>query len=322
MWQALSALGSMIGATGSIGNFVLQSQQNDWQKNMQQEAWDRENNAIQRRVADLKAAGLSPVLAAGQGASSSNPISIMAPQIDTSPIADATQKLSQAAQAELSLSQQKAQIAQTEAQTAAIKQQQDKTALEMAFMASNNPLQLKLAQQQFDFNNAFQPQQIQKAIYENKGLAFSQANAILDNKLKSIQVSQADQNLINSHLDEVSKAMGLTEQEKTIAQKQIAIDLAQNQLENARYDTDWYHGRGMPYKFNFGPIGPLIAADSAIGARLNQGIDNLKNFSKEVDNMAFKRRSLRKSFRGKRTFRKSKTRRLKSYGVSRGGIRL
>lgn len=38
--------------------------------------------------------------------------------------------------------------------------------------------------------------------------------------------------------------------------------------------------------------------------------------------MAFKRRSLRKSFRGKRTFRKSKTRRLKSYGVSRGGIRL
>ena len=209
MWQALSALGSSLAGVGSLANFGLQAFQNNWQKKMQNEAWAREDNAIQRRVADLKAAGLSPVLAAGNGAQSSNPISIMAPQIDTSPIENATSKFSQAAQAELALAQQKAQIDQTEAQTAAIKQQQDKTALEMAFMASNNPLQLQLSQQQLDFNRAFQPEQIQKAIYENKGLAFSQANAILDNKLKTIQVSQADQNLINSHIDEVSKSLDL-----------------------------------------------------------------------------------------------------------------
>ena len=147
----------------------------------------------------------------------------------------------------------------------------------MAFMTSNNPLQLQLAQQELDFNRAIQPEQIQKAIYENKGLAFSQANAILDNKLKTIQVSQADQNLINSHIDEVSKSLGLTEQEKTIAAKQIAIDLASNQLENARWDTDWYHKTNVPKGFSLGPLyQPALAGVRAF----DPAIDALKKFFK------------------------------------------
>ena len=54
-------------------NYKAEQENLAWQREAQGITWSREDNAVQRRVADLKAAGLSPVLAAGSAASSSAP---------------------------------------------------------------------------------------------------------------------------------------------------------------------------------------------------------------------------------------------------------
>lgn len=90
-----------------------------WQKKYYKKQMKREDNAVQRRVKDLRKAGLSPTLAAGSAASAAGPPSSKvfdAPQIQTPDVLGAIQTSQQIAQSQAQVGLTDAQKALTEAQ--------------------------------------------------------------------------------------------------------------------------------------------------------------------------------------------------------------
>lgn len=61
-------------------NFEMQGEWLDYQKALQKNIFEREDTAVQRRVEDLRNAGMAPFMAAGQGANAGGAVQTAAPQ--------------------------------------------------------------------------------------------------------------------------------------------------------------------------------------------------------------------------------------------------
>ena len=116
----LSGVGSALGGISGIANFGLGLMNYNYQKDLQKKMFAREDTSIARRVADLKASGLSPVLAAGQGAEAGPVVPVKPPEVTG---------LDQMAQIYMNLITQQANISHTKADI-------DRISKQMEFLSS------------------------------------------------------------------------------------------------------------------------------------------------------------------------------------------
>lgn len=240
MWQAL--LGAGIDATNNALiaglNYYNQYEQQQWERSTLERSWNREDSAIQRRVRDLQASGLSPVLAAGQGASTSGPIRSTPPQIEMNPLNMAMNTLA--------MQQAEAGIARTKAETDNIKLQRGKiqaetNAINLAtdINATQRDTKFDLLQTELQFKKALNPENLRRANLENQRLGISNTTALVERKLKEVGLDTA---IINRSIKKIEESIASNysapKAQTELLSKQALLQLLQNQNQMSQMELE------------------------------------------------------------------------------------
>lgn len=221
IWNAIT------GQQTAEDNLNLQKEQFEYQKSLQQTMFSREDNAVQRRAADLEAAGLSKTLAAGGAAQAGPVVSTQAPQKGKEGL-EGIGNLSNSLTAALAQIATTTDISKTRADAALSAAQAEKIKAETVAQTENN-LWIK------DFNS-------QKYLLGDAQIANTEkdtVNKYLDSLVKQFNISLQDIEKEKALLSAQAARLGVDSQSLDIAAKQIAID-------KARYNYQWYNERGLP----------------------------------------------------------------------------
>lgn len=190
-----------------------------YQKDLQQKIFQREDSSVQRRVNDLRQAGLSPTLGAGQGASAGQAIKTEAPK---APHIDATEKMIVG----LQMLQQKANISKTMAETSAIELQKQRSQWDLGIAQKVDPMKIE---------------QLGLSI---KGANLSNLSKNLDNQIRTFNISNQDLEKVRLENINAIQAQNLTNLQEDLLIKQITV-------EEKRHNLDYYKNMNLPTNIGF-----------------------------------------------------------------------
>lgn len=245
----MGIIDSLYNVGKDIVNWGAAKEQQQYDRSLQQTIFNREDNAIQRRVGDLKAAGLSPILAAGSAAGAGAVVKSEAPQAKgtvTDSVADA-----------LALMQMKTNIAQSEAQIELTKAQTAKAASES------------------DFNLKSMADRVAMQSSLLKGQDLANINASLESELKRNGITKAQLDIIGKRFENAWAEQNLTTQQREIAIKNMIIEYANKTglPPGTAGDKIIQYGAVLANQLtNKGSV--LQSGLSTLGNNINKGVDN------------------------------------------------
>lgn len=250
---AEAVAGAITGAVNggiSIYNTVQQHQKMEYDKRIQQQIFEREDTAAQRRAADLEAAGLSKTLAAGSAANAGVAVPVQAPQVDASKMDVAMNAL--AAMTNI------AQIRKLSAETQEAKANTTRAVSQgKLFDAQSTAVDSQIAE---SLARAYQATESGKEASRRDGsyygsqTALNRANADLSRS--NIDLNKTRASLYNMQMDKISSDIFTAQMERLMT----------------LVDLDKYYATGINPRYNYGEVGNAAKGFASIG---NKMVDSL-----------------------------------------------
>lgn len=244
------AISGTVNSGISIYNAVQQHQKMQYDKGIQQQIFAREDNAVQRRAADLEAAGLSKTLAAGSSANAGVAVPVQAPQVDASKMDAAMNAL--AAMTNL------AQIRKLSAETQEAQANTTRAVSQgKLFDAQSTAVDSQIAE---SLARAYQATEFGKEASRRDGsyygsqTALNRANADLSRS--NIDLNKTRASLYNMQMDKISSDIFTAQMERLMT----------------LVDLDKYYATGINPRYNYGEVGNAAKGFASIG---NKMVDSL-----------------------------------------------